>query len=113
MVIAAWSRVQLCTLTFPTPIAKSQINCALLTHAYIIRSGYLPLLYKNGFRGPIYAAGAKAGLCKIMLLDSTHIYERRRKTEQPQTQMNQRIKKTIIDFSFHIERRTIVRFVIG
>ena len=55
------------------PIAASDVDCILLTHAHIDHSGLIPLMYVNGFRGQVYSTSATAQLCEIMLRDSAHI----------------------------------------
>ncbi|NLA53555.1 MAG: MBL fold metallo-hydrolase, partial [Clostridiales bacterium] len=57
------------------PVAAGEIECVVLTHAHIDHSGMIPRLYKEGFRGPVYATKATASLCDIMLRDSAHIQE--------------------------------------
>ena len=55
------------------PVAAGALDFVLLTHAHIDHSGKLPLLYKNGYRGPVYASAATCALCEIMLRDCANI----------------------------------------
>jgi metallo-beta-lactamase family protein len=58
---------------FPFPC--SDVSAVMLSHAHIDHSGNLPLLVKNGFRGPIYTSAATADLCRPMLEDSASLQE--------------------------------------
>jgi len=57
------------------PVNPSSVDCILLTHAHIDHSGRMPMLYRNGYTGLLYATRATCDLCNIMLRDSAHIQE--------------------------------------
>ncbi|WP_237066037.1 MBL fold metallo-hydrolase [Microbulbifer guangxiensis] len=51
------------------------IDGILLTHAHLDHSGYIPRLYKLGYRGPVFCHPATRDLCSILLPDAGHIQE--------------------------------------
>jgi metallo-beta-lactamase family protein len=59
----------------PLTIDAGSIHQVLLTHAHLDHSGYLPLLARNGFSGPIVSTHATFKLCELLLADSGHLME--------------------------------------
>lgn len=57
------------------PLDITSLDAVILTHAHLDHSGYIPVLYKHGFRGPVYTHHATKALCHILLADSGHIQE--------------------------------------
>lgn len=51
------------------------IDAVFLTHAHLDHSGYLPRLYRDGFRGPIHASRGTCDLARLLLLDSAKLQE--------------------------------------
>lgn len=56
-------------------IKGSEVDVVLLTHAHLDHCGYLPLLVKTGFRGPIYCTDGTRDLTEIILMDSARLQE--------------------------------------
>ena len=59
----------------PFPIDPAELDAVLLTHAHLDHSGYLPLLVRDGFRGPIHCTPGTQALCGILLPDSGYLQE--------------------------------------
>ena len=60
----------------PFPLDVRSIQSVILTHAHLDHSGYLPLLVKLGFKGPIHCSQGTADLCRILWPDSGYLQEK-------------------------------------
>lgn len=59
----------------PMPIDVKQLSAVALTHAHIDHSGALPLLVRQGYRGPIYTSAATADVASVLLIDSAKLQQ--------------------------------------
>jgi len=58
------------------PVAPDTIDAVVLTHAHLDHCGYLPALFKSGFRGRVLCTLGTRELCRVILADSAFIQER-------------------------------------
>ena len=59
----------------PFPVDPASLDAVVLTHAHLDHTGYLPVLVREGFRGPVLCTPATAALCEVLLMDSAHLQE--------------------------------------
>jgi metallo-beta-lactamase family protein len=59
----------------PIPFDVASLDAVVLTHAHLDHTGFLPVLVKEGYSGPIYCTPPTADLVPILLADSGHLQE--------------------------------------
>jgi metallo-beta-lactamase family protein len=59
----------------PLAVDPASIDAVVLSHAHLDHSGWLPVLVREGFRGPIHASPATCDVAAVLLLDSAHLQE--------------------------------------
>jgi metallo-beta-lactamase family protein len=59
----------------PWPVDPASIDAVVLTHAHVDHTGALPLLGRDGFRGPAYCTPGTRDLAGLLLPDSGRLQE--------------------------------------
>jgi metallo-beta-lactamase family protein len=59
----------------PPPFDPRELEAVILSHGHLDHSGYLPILAKQGFRGPIYCTPGTKDLIGVVLRDSARLQE--------------------------------------
>jgi metallo-beta-lactamase family protein len=59
----------------PHGIDASSLDAILLTHAHLDHCGFLPVVVRDGFQGPVFLTSASAELVRIVLLDSGRLQQ--------------------------------------
>ena len=54
-------------------VDTKQLKAIILTHAHLDHCGALPLIVRQGFRGPIFCTSPTKEIAKIVLLDAAKI----------------------------------------
>jgi metallo-beta-lactamase family protein len=59
----------------PPPVDPASIDAVVITHAHLDHCGYLPVLVREGFAGPVICSQETAQLMAIVLRDAAHLQE--------------------------------------
>ncbi len=59
----------------PFPVDAASLDAIVVTHAHLDHCGYLPILARDGFTGPIVCSADTARLASIVLRDAAHLQE--------------------------------------
>ncbi|RPI68149.1 MAG: MBL fold metallo-hydrolase [Ignavibacteriae bacterium] len=85
----------------PGRVHRASIDALVLTHGHLDHCGRIPMLVRDGWRGPIYATSATRDLASIILYDSAHIqesdYERRKRKALSKNRKTSRVDEPLYD----------------
>jgi len=59
----------------PPDFDVRDIDAVVLSHAHLDHSGWLPVLVRHGYRGPVFASPATRDLAGVLLMDSAYLQE--------------------------------------
>jgi metallo-beta-lactamase family protein len=59
----------------PPAFDAARLAAVVLSHAHVDHSGYLPVLVRDGFAGPIFCTAGTADLLRVLLLDAAKLQE--------------------------------------
>jgi metallo-beta-lactamase family protein len=110
----------------PFPVDPASIHAVVLTHAHLDHTGYLPKLFRDGYRGPVYCTSATADLMHLILMDSAKIqvedanYARKKGFREEETEplytpedvlsVQQNVKTTVFGSPMSVHQRISVNF---
>lgn len=57
------------------PVDWRTVDAVVVTHAHLDHTGYLPVLARHGWNGPVYLTEGTSRLASIVLADSAHLQE--------------------------------------
>ncbi|RDV13980.1 MBL fold metallo-hydrolase [Pontibacter diazotrophicus] len=93
------------------PFKPSELDAIILTHGHLDHCGYLPVMVKKGFSGPIYATTPTRDITEVILQDSARIQEedareankRRSESKKPLKPLyrEEHVNRTITLFQTH------------
>jgi len=70
----------------PLGFNPKEIDALIITHGHLDHVGRIPLLYKGGFKGKVFAHPATFDIAKIVLMDSAKLQEEGYKTRYKKAQ---------------------------
>jgi len=70
----------------PLGFNPKEIDALIITHGHLDHVGRIPLLYKGGFKGKVFAHPATFDIAKIVLMDSAKLQEEEFKTRYKKAQ---------------------------
>ena len=79
----------------PLPLDPKTIDYLVLTHAHLDHTGWLPVLVKDGYRGPIFANPATIDLTGLLLKDSAHLQEEDALHAKPEKHNNHEVREPL------------------